>query len=160
MRENILGFFRSFKYAAAGIIACVRQERNMRFHLCAGATVLWWSRFYGLSSGERCALFTVIALVISLEAMNTAVEAAVNVSGARSSAAGLAKDCAAGAVLAAAAGAVCCGFVLFWDTDVFREIFLYFRENVFAVFLAVCWIFFSVFFIFGMPGNRLGSGEK
>lgn len=160
MKENIIKFFRSFKYAAAGLAACVRRERNMRFHLCAGVTALWLGGFYELSGGEKCALFIVIMLVIAAEAVNTAVEAAVDISGERSPMAGLAKDCAAGAVLVCAVGAVCCGIVLFWDREVFREIFLYFRRNIFACIMAAGWVIFSVYFIFGMSCKQVDQKKN
>ncbi len=41
-------FFSSFRYAASGIAAALREERNMRFHLCTALYVALFSLFYDL----------------------------------------------------------------------------------------------------------------
>ena len=49
-------FVDSFLYAAQGIRTAVREERNMRFHLCAAFYVYLFSLFYGLSRYGRVEL--------------------------------------------------------------------------------------------------------
>ena len=39
-------FFKGFGYAGQGIVAAVKAERNLRFHICAAAYVLLLSLFY------------------------------------------------------------------------------------------------------------------
>lgn len=45
-------FVDSFLYAAQGIRTAVREERNMRFHLCAAFYVYLFSLFYGFGKTE------------------------------------------------------------------------------------------------------------
>ena len=58
MRKS--GFFRGFAYAWSGFLAAVREERNLRFHLVAGAFVLYFSRFYDFTRGERLLLVAAV----------------------------------------------------------------------------------------------------
>lgn len=50
----------------------------MRFHIGVAVLVILLMRFYGLSAAETAAVYICIGLVISLELVNTAVEAAVD----------------------------------------------------------------------------------
>lgn len=124
-------FFKGFVYAGRGIAACVRSERNFRFHLWAGVLVFWLAaRYYPLTRGEWAALALTVALVLALEAVNSAVERAVaKPDAAHDAFAGLAKDMAAGAVLLAALGAVAVGLALFWRPAVFGEIWVAWRAQ-------------------------------
>lgn len=113
----VVRFIRSFRYAARGVCLCLR-ERNFRFHTVAAAYVLLLARHFLQSAGEWCALILTIALVLCAEAVNTAVEQAVDLACPRQDErAARAKDAAAGAVLlcAVAAVAVACALFLRWD---------------------------------------------
>ncbi len=127
MRENfgrqLRALGRSFGYALRGIRFCVKNERNMRIHLAAAVFVTAFSLVYRLERGEYAALFLVMGAVIAFEAVNTALEALVNLaSPAYHDLARIAKDAAAGAVLIAALAAVLVGVCLFgeparlWET--------------------------------------------
>lgn len=122
----------------------------MRFHLCAAFYVVLFMRFYELTRAEKAAVYIVIGAVISLEAVNTAVEAVVDlVSPEHNKLAGIAKDCAAAAVLAAAAASVAVGYLVFWDTEVFGRIFDYFRDNItmLVLFVLSLAVWFCLIFI-------------
>ncbi len=150
IKTELIRFAKGFKFAFSGIIHCIKNERNMRFHLCAAFYVLIFMRFYDLSKAEKALVYIVIAAVISLEALNTAVEAIVDlVSPEHKRLAGIAKDCAAGAVLAAAVGAAAVGVALFWDVEVFRNIGKYFAENIIMLILLIVSViaWFCVIFI-------------
>ncbi|MBQ8646708.1 MAG: diacylglycerol kinase family protein [Oscillospiraceae bacterium] len=122
-------FLRGFGYAGQGIAAALREERNFRFHLCAAAYVLAFGRFYPFGRTEWALLFLCIAGVIALELVNSAVERAVDrPDEAHWSAAGAAKDMAAGAVLVFSIGAAAVGVSLFWQPDVLHEIWLWLWE--------------------------------
>lgn len=105
---------RSFSYALAGIAHTVKTERNMRFHLAAGLLALlaaWWLE---ISREDVLLVFFSIALVFSLELVNTAIEEAVDLASPEKHAkAKAAKDAAAGAVLVAAILSVIIGLVVF-----------------------------------------------
>ena len=140
-------FFKSFVYAFKGIIHCIKSERNMRFHFCAAFYVLIFMRFFDLTGGEKAAVYIVIALVISLELINTAIEALTDmVSPQRSEPARIAKDCAAGAVLAAAIGSVCVAVCVFDDKNGYIKLYEFFRDKPLMLVplaaSAVCWAVF------------------
>lgn len=128
-------FLKGFVYAARGIIHTVCRERNFRFHLCAAAFVSWFAaNFYELSRAEWAVLLLTFALVLSLEAVNTALERLSDrVSAQHDSLIKQCKDCAAGAVLIAAVFSVGVGAVLFWDAERFGGILRYFCAEVWRI---------------------------
>ncbi len=149
-------FFMGFVYAARGIVQCVRQERNFRFHLCAAALVFFLAaRYYGFDAVRWAILFLTVFGVLALEAVNSAVERAVGLPDEKHDAlAGQAKDVAAGAVMLFSAGAVCVGAVLFWQPAVFRQIAADWAAHpvvpvVMALFLALAFVF-----VFGKRKDR------
>ena len=108
-------FFHSFGYAAKGVRTALREERNMRFHLCAAIYVYIVSAFMGFSAAEYALVTILICGVMALELVNSAIERAVDAPDpAHWLAAGAAKDIAAGAVLVFSIGAAVCGVLLFW----------------------------------------------
>lgn len=114
---------RSFAYAFHGVAHSLRHERNLRIHFFMAAYVLYFSRYFGLTPAEYAALFAVIGLVVACEMINTAIEAAVDLSTpAYSALAKIAKDAAAGAVLVSTAASVATGIVLFWQPEILRLI--------------------------------------
>lgn len=99
--------WRSFGHAWDGLAAAAATQRNMRIHLVAGILAGAFAGLAPLGGAERALLVLCIALVISAEAANTALEALVDLHGpAPSAAARLAKDAAAGAVLVLAVASV------------------------------------------------------
>lgn len=111
-------FLKGFGYAGRGIAAAVREERNLRFHICAAFYVLILSLFYPLGRAEYAVLFITIGGVMAMELMNSAVERAVDTPDpAHWLAAGGAKDMAAGGVLVYSIGAVGVGAVLFFQKE-------------------------------------------
>lgn len=104
----------SFRHALRGLADVVRSQPNARIHLVAAAAVVAAGFFFQISSGEWCAVLICTALVVSLEAANTALEHLTDlVSPDFHPLAGKAKDAAAAAVLVAAMGAVAVGLVVF-----------------------------------------------
>ena len=121
----------------------------MRFHFIAAIYVLWLSRFYDFSKIEYAILFIVIAMVIVSELFNTAIENAVDLaSKSRNQKAKMSKDAAAGAVLFSAFCAAAVGVLLFADTDVFYDIFNYFRYGLIKFIILLLSIVLSILFIF------------
>ncbi len=110
-KNNLL---RSFGHAFAGIWHVVRTQRNFRIQICAGAAVIVAGWGWQISPAEWVALLAMIALVLTLEMVNTAVEALVDlVTQEYHPLAKVAKDVAAGAVLVAALFALSVGVVIF-----------------------------------------------
>ena len=56
----------------------IRQEPHLRFHLMAAAFVLYFQRYFALERSELALLILTIALVISAELVNTAIERTVD----------------------------------------------------------------------------------
>jgi diacylglycerol kinase len=132
----------------------------MRIHFCAAFYVLIFMPFYGFSAAEKALIFITVGSVISAEAFNTAIEAAVDlISPEKHILAKLAKDAAAGAVLITAIAAVAVGAAMFWDTEILGEIFLRLTEHIGAAILlaasAVVWIF-----IIALPSGRRKLTDK
>jgi len=143
-------FFDSFKYAINGIKHAVMGERNMRIHICVAIYVYIFSFFYSFSIIEYCILTILIAGVITLELINTAIEHIVdNPLPEKFYIAGKAKDVIAGAVLIFSIGAAICGVLLFWDTTILLNIFNFFTQHSLYLILLLLSFVFSLFFIFG-----------
>lgn len=105
----------SFRYALEGIVASLKTQRNLRIHFCAAVAVIFAAILFRLPPRDVAVLLLVIALVISLELVNTAIEAVVDLATPKWHRLGkIAKDAAAGAVLVAAVFAAAIGVLLFY----------------------------------------------
>jgi len=108
------GFWRSFSFAGQGVWHVVRTQRNMRVHLVAGAGVITAGLVLGVSAVDWACVLTAIGLVLTAEALNTVVEAVVDLCADEyHPLAKIAKDVAAGAVLIASAAALGVGIAVF-----------------------------------------------
>ena len=106
--------YRSFGYAFQGIFTCVRKERNMKIHCVAAVLVVIAGVILKISAIEWCICMVLFGLVMTLEHVNTAVEAVVDmVTEEYHPLAKVAKDTAAGAVLIAAIMAAIAGCIIF-----------------------------------------------
>ena len=106
----------SFNYAIEGIIHAVRTQRNMRIHMITALFILTLCFFYDLKKVEMLIITITITMVITAELINTAIEAAIDATtNYYHPLAKIAKNVAAGAVLATAVNAVFVGFIIFWD---------------------------------------------
>jgi len=104
----------SFRFAFQGLIDLFRTQPNARIHLAAAAMAVLAGLFFDISALEWAAVSICIALVLALEALNTALEYLTDlVSPDHHPLAGKAKDVAAAAVLIGAAGAAITGIIIF-----------------------------------------------
>lgn len=104
----------SFGYAFAGVWYFLRTQRNAQIHCLIGACAVALGVFLGLARWEWLALVMTITLVLVVEGINTAIEAAVDV--ATSSyhpLARVAKDVGAGSVLLCAIMSIIVGCIIF-----------------------------------------------
>ena len=105
---------RSFGYAFEGIINTVKSERNMKIHCGFMLAVVVCGFIFRLTYTEWLICLVLFGLVTSLELVNTAVEAVVDlVTEERKPLAKKAKDAAAGAVLVSAIFAAIIGLIIF-----------------------------------------------
>ena len=104
----------SFRCAIRGLSLLFSSQRNARIHLAVTFCVLCAGFTAGVSKIEWAVLVSAISLVISAEALNTAIEIlADRITLESDPAIGKAKDVAAGAVLMAAACAAILGLLVF-----------------------------------------------
>jgi diacylglycerol kinase len=104
---------RSFKHAIDGGRHIALREPNARIHLTVAAAVVVLAAWLGLSARDWAVIVLAIGGVVVTEAMNTAVERAVDLASPENHPiAKLSKDVAAAAVLVAAAAAVVVGLLI------------------------------------------------
>lgn len=104
----------AFKCAFAGIGQTIVKERNIKIHLCVALLAIILGFVFSISSAEWLAVVICIGVVLSLEVLNSAVEAVVDIcSPGYNELARIAKDCAAGAVLVCAIASVVVAAIIF-----------------------------------------------
>ena len=107
-------FFRSFRFAAEGVVEAVKREQNMRLHVLAAVVVVIAGLVTGLSYLEWLLVIVLIGGMMALELMNTAIERVVDLATPElHPLAKQAKDMAAGAVLVFAVASAIIGVLLF-----------------------------------------------
>jgi diacylglycerol kinase len=103
-----------FKYAFVGIFDLIRLQRNAQVHVFVIVVLVVASLAWRVSATEWLVLILTMTLVLAMEAMNTAVEAVVDLASPEyHRLAKRAKDVAAGAVLLAAIGAIFIALIIF-----------------------------------------------
>jgi diacylglycerol kinase len=117
---SVRGKLLAFRYAWQGIDYMLRTQVNAWIQIGIAAIVLAVGLAFGLSAVEWCVVVLAMAAVWISEALNTALEAVVDLaSPERHPLAGRAKDVAAGSVLVAVAAAAMVGLLIFgprlWD---------------------------------------------
>ena len=104
----------SFKHAYDGIIYALLREKNMHVHAVMAVLVIVCGILFDIGYSEWLVCFILIALVISMELINTAIEAVVDlITTKENKLAKVAKDTSAGAVLVVSVFAAFIGFVIF-----------------------------------------------
>ena len=123
---------KSFTYAFKGIWYCITHEGHFRFHLVATAYVIFFGiRFYDFTPAQWGVLAVLIALVLSMEIVNTAIERLCDkVKKSYDDLIRIAKDVAAGAVLFSALAAIGVAVVFYWNIETFQTIIHYYITNI------------------------------
>jgi diacylglycerol kinase len=107
-------FLKSFLFAFHGIRSAFGEQRNLKVQTLVALIAIGGSFYFDITPIEWCLVLFSIALVLSLELMNTAIEDAVDlVTSEWKPLAGKIKDMAAGAVLVASVIAVIIGVIVF-----------------------------------------------
>lgn len=114
MKFSFCKFFKSFSYAAKGIIEVFKKEQNFKVHTLAAILALLLGGFFKISSWEWCILILVIAMVLAAEMVNTAIENLCDVAEPnQNETIRVVKDIAAGMVLVCAMGSLVVGIIIF-----------------------------------------------
>ncbi len=104
----------SFRHAFDGVAAGLKGERNMIVHFAAMALVTVFGFLLSISKSDWLVCVTLFGLVIGMELLNTAIETAVDICmPTPDPRAKLAKDTAAGAVMAVSVAAAIAGVIIF-----------------------------------------------
>ncbi len=105
----------SFRFAARGLFRLLYSQHNAWVHAFATLIVVFFGVALNVSRADWCWLVLCIALVLTTEAFNTAIECLSNVvSPEYHPLVRDAKDISAGAVLIAAIAAAIIGWIVFW----------------------------------------------
>ena len=109
------GFKNTFKNARKGMRLAIRSERNIRVHLATSLFVMLLGVFLGLDSVKICILLLTVAMVVSMEMINSAIEFSLDAvfHNRYSKLVGMAKDISAGAVMFVTIIAVVIGCLIF-----------------------------------------------
>ncbi len=109
------GFRNTFKNARKGMRLAIRSERNIRVHLATALFVMLLGVFLGLDSVKICILLLTVAMVVSMEMINSAIEFSLDAvfHNRYSKLVGMAKDISAGAVMFVTIVAVVIGCLIF-----------------------------------------------
>ncbi len=153
MGKSFLRFLKGFKYAFKGIFYALHTQKNMRFHATIMAFMFFFLLkydFFEITRGQFAVLALTCGIVLSLEFVNSSIEAVVDlVSPEYNRLAGIAKDTAAGAVLMSAIAAVVVGLIIMLQPKAFSAMGYYYAEHIgelaaviVAIILAVIWILF------------------
>jgi diacylglycerol kinase len=103
-----------FRYAWNGIKEVYKSERNFRLHLMIALIVIGAAFVMKLSPLEWTAIIIVIAVVLSLEMINSAIEKLLDhIAPEQHPIIGSIKDITAGAVLVASIGSIFIGIIIF-----------------------------------------------
>lgn len=114
MTQRAETLFASFRYATAGLRYLIRTQRNARVQSGIALAAVALAAVLRISRAEWAILTLLIALVLTLEALNTAIEATVDlVTSDYHPLAKIAKDLAAGAVWLMALASVVIGAIIF-----------------------------------------------
>ena len=149
-----MNIFKSFKCAAKGAVYTIKNERNMRIHTVISAYVLLFSCFFHLSVVKYAVLFLTIGSVLTLEMINTSIEAIIDICAKEyNSVAKIAKDIAAGTVMIAAVIAVAIGGVFFSDFYAYINMWAFFRCHKILFVLLILSVFPSLLYIKSGPAE-------
>jgi diacylglycerol kinase len=108
-----VSLLRSFGFALEGVSYLIRTQRSAQIELTIGAAIVALAAWLGLTPLEWAILVVAMALVLALEALNTAIELTVTLaSPERHPLAKAAKDVAAAMVLIAAIASIVVGVIV------------------------------------------------
>ena len=113
--ESKHSIIKSFKFAFSGLRTAITKGRNFRIQVFLGTVAIVFGVGLKISTFEWLSLILIVASVLILELINTAIEEIVNiVSPEIQERAKIAKDVSAGAVLIASIAALFIGAFLFF----------------------------------------------
>lgn len=138
----------SFKYAFSGLAFCITTCRNFRIHIVATAVSLFLAYLSKFKTEHFTAFAILCALVLCLEAINTAIEQACDaITTEQNHYIKNAKNCSAAAVLVIALFALFIGVFYFVKYNTLGTLLVFF-QNPIMLFSSVLFIAIAITFIF------------
>lgn len=148
-------FLQGFKYAANGITSVIKNEINFRVHIVMALYVLFFAFIGEVSVSEFATLCALIALVLALELINTALEALCDrITREKDAVIGKVKDLCAGAVLISAIFAAIAGLFVFLQEEVLITVFVLFGSSPAILTAFLISIPLALIFIFAIKKPR------
>lgn len=148
-------FLNGFRYAANGIRLAIKEERNMRFHLCAAFFVYYFSLPFHFTITQYMLMTICVCGVLALELVNSALERCVEKpSPDKYELAGAVKDMAAGAVLVFCIGAAVCGVLLFWKIEGWCNLLQMYKSNPPRILIDILLLGLAIRFTFGITPKK------
>jgi diacylglycerol kinase len=149
---------KSFLFAFRGFSACLRTERNFRFHLAVTFYVLIGGVILNITTAEWLAVLLCVGAVLGAEIFNTAIEKVCDaLHPGQSAAIGLAKDMAAGAVLMFALISAAVGGIIFFRTERLRQLVAFVRANPLPAIVLALTVPCALYFVFRSYANDKSS---
>lgn len=114
-KKSLKRFIKSFGYSAEGIKYAFYHEQNIIVMLVVGIVAIVLGLVFDITYVERLVVLLLTGMVLSLEMLNTAIEAVVNLhdQNKKSHYGKVAKDCASGAVSIASIFAFLIGMLIY-----------------------------------------------
>ena len=139
---------KGFRCAARCIIYSLKNERHMRIHAVVSFYVFVFSWFFDFNIEKYALAFLTMALVMSLEMVNSSIEGVVDMcSKEYSSTARVIKDVAAGAVFVASCFAAVVGLMLFSDVQAYKSMWAFLCYNKLMMIAMLLTIPISVMYV-------------
>lgn len=148
----------SFKFAFRGFFACLKTERNLRFHLGVTIYVIVGGFILQVPASDWIAIFICVGAVLSAELFNTALEKLCDaLHPGQSPAIGLVKDITAGAVLMLAVTSAVIGGLIFFKPERLERLLAFARENLLLAVVLVLTVPIVLYFVFRSYTNDKNS---
>ena len=155
--------FQSFKCAGEGIVVLLKSERNFRIDIFFALLAIFVSFLLRLDTIQFAVILICCAVVLGLEALNSALEATVDVACSEiNPVAKKAKDMAAGAVLIVACFAVSIGLLIFVKQalELTKTPFVIFHSQMPALALCIAVLFVYIAWISVHPRVKLEDAKN
>jgi diacylglycerol kinase (ATP) len=144
----------SFIFAFKGVLACVKSERNFRFHMAFAFYVLIAAIVTQLTETEWLLILICIGAVMGAEIFNTAIEKLCDTLHPNwSKGIGMVKDMTAGAVLMFAVSSAAIGGIIFFNSDKIMRAVSFARGHIALSVLIIISLPAAVFLVFRRYGN-------
>ena len=149
MKRELENLGKSFKYAARGLCAVTRHERNFRVHIVMMLYVIFFSVIGRAEKSDVASFVLCFGIMLSAELINTAFELLCDeVTEQYSERIRDVKDIAAGAVLVSAIASAVVGLMTFLSPAVFGNVMTCFSQHIWVAVAFLISVPIAVLFIF------------